>query len=265
MGPVMSSRPLIGVTTSEMRVAKSVEPTPQGEPPRKEMALGLAYLRAIEAAGGLPLVIPPMPSSGDQAAGRSAARHLPLGRAGSDPQHLRRRAACPSWGPPSRSSTASSWSWRARRTGGTCRSSRSAAGMQLLNVATGGTLIQHLPDVTDGTVEHRQPAPADQVTHVRGAGRRRASPPHVLGEARRRRELLPPPGHRPARPRPAGRRLVARRRGGGDRGARRATSCLGVQWHAECLVERPEQSAALRRAWSRRPSDTRRLPTALAA
>ena len=37
-----------------MRVATSVEPTPQGEPPRKEMALGLAYLRAIEAAGGLP-------------------------------------------------------------------------------------------------------------------------------------------------------------------------------------------------------------------
>ena len=37
--------------------------------------------------------------------------------------------------------------------------------MQVLNVATGGTLIQHLPDGTDGTVEHRQAAPGDQVTH----------------------------------------------------------------------------------------------------
>ena len=62
MGPVLSSRPLIGVTTSEMRVAKNVQPTPQGEPPQQEMALGLAYLRAVEAAGGLPLVIPPMPA-----------------------------------------------------------------------------------------------------------------------------------------------------------------------------------------------------------
>ncbi len=47
-------RPLIGVTTSEVRLADQVEQTPQGEPPRREMALGLTYLRAIEAAGGLP-------------------------------------------------------------------------------------------------------------------------------------------------------------------------------------------------------------------
>ncbi len=53
-------RPLIGVTTSEVRVATQVDPTPQGEPPRREMALGLTYLQAIEAAGGLPVVMPPL-------------------------------------------------------------------------------------------------------------------------------------------------------------------------------------------------------------
>jgi putative glutamine amidotransferase len=53
-------RPLIGVTTSEVRVAEAVEPTPQGEPPRREMALGLTYLKAIEAAGGIPVVMPPL-------------------------------------------------------------------------------------------------------------------------------------------------------------------------------------------------------------
>ena len=37
-------RPLIGVTTSEVRRAESTEPTPEGEPPRHEMALGLPYL-----------------------------------------------------------------------------------------------------------------------------------------------------------------------------------------------------------------------------
>ena len=42
------TRPLIGVTTSEVRDAKTVEPTPEGEPPRHEMALGLTYLKAIE-------------------------------------------------------------------------------------------------------------------------------------------------------------------------------------------------------------------------
>src|SRR5436309_205758 len=53
-------RPLIGVTTSEVRLAEQVQHTPQGEPPRREMALGLRYLQAIEEAGGLPVVIPPV-------------------------------------------------------------------------------------------------------------------------------------------------------------------------------------------------------------
>ena len=51
MGAELTSRPLIGVTTSEVRVAEAVEQTPEGEPPRREMALGLRYASAIEAAG----------------------------------------------------------------------------------------------------------------------------------------------------------------------------------------------------------------------
>ena len=54
------TRPLIGVTTSEVRFAERVEQTPQADPPRREMALGLTYLRAIEASGGLPVVMPPL-------------------------------------------------------------------------------------------------------------------------------------------------------------------------------------------------------------
>src|SRR5665809_45632 len=56
----MRERPLIGVTTSEVRRAETVESTPEGEPPRHEMALGLTYMRAIEWAGGIPVVIPPL-------------------------------------------------------------------------------------------------------------------------------------------------------------------------------------------------------------
>src|SRR6266480_299162 len=53
-------RPLIGVTTSEVRLEDQVRLTPHGEPARREMALGLTYLRAIERAGGIPVVIPPL-------------------------------------------------------------------------------------------------------------------------------------------------------------------------------------------------------------
>jgi len=41
--------PLIAVSTSEIRRSQTVAPTPRGEPPQHEMALGLKYLRAIEA------------------------------------------------------------------------------------------------------------------------------------------------------------------------------------------------------------------------
>ena len=53
-------RPLIAVTTSEMRGVGSHAQTPEGEPPTREMALGLSYPGSVEAAGGVPLVVPPM-------------------------------------------------------------------------------------------------------------------------------------------------------------------------------------------------------------
>src|SRR5688572_30735669 len=52
--------PLVGVTTSEVREAKDVSQTEEGEPPRHEMALGLTYMRTIELAGGVPVVLPPL-------------------------------------------------------------------------------------------------------------------------------------------------------------------------------------------------------------
>ena len=39
-------------------------------------------------------------------------------------------------------------------------------GCQALNVARGGTLHQHLPDVTDGSIDHRQTASGRETTHT---------------------------------------------------------------------------------------------------
>ncbi len=49
-------RPLIGVTTSELRPSGASTLRRQGEPPHAEMALGMTYLRAIERAGGVALI-----------------------------------------------------------------------------------------------------------------------------------------------------------------------------------------------------------------
>jgi hypothetical protein len=53
-------RPLIGVTTSEMREPHRTLPSADGDPPQREIALGMVYLRAIERAGGVPVVLPPV-------------------------------------------------------------------------------------------------------------------------------------------------------------------------------------------------------------
>jgi putative glutamine amidotransferase len=52
--------PLIGVTTSEVRRGDLATLRRHGEPPQHEMALGLTYMRAIELAGGVPVVLPPL-------------------------------------------------------------------------------------------------------------------------------------------------------------------------------------------------------------
>jgi putative glutamine amidotransferase len=54
------SRPLIGDTTSEVRLESRAEPLPEGDPPQRKMPLGMVYMRAVELAGGIPVVLPPL-------------------------------------------------------------------------------------------------------------------------------------------------------------------------------------------------------------
>jgi putative glutamine amidotransferase len=155
-------RPLIGVTTSEVR--RSDKPTDHGEPPQREMTLGLAYLRAIELAGGLPVVLPPL---GAEAIPSVLERFDGVCLSGGPDLHPGgyHRDPHPELGPV--------WPWldqfeielaraadsRGLPVLGICR------GAQALNVVRGGTLHQHLPDITDGSIDHRQTAPARRSTH----------------------------------------------------------------------------------------------------
>lgn len=235
----MGERPLIGVTTSEIRLAENVQQVPEGEPPRREMALGLTYLRAIEAAGGLPVVIPPL--------------ELPALR----PLLSRLSGLCLSGGPDLDPKTYGARNHRrlgpiepqldrfeialARRAYtanlpilGICR------GAQALNVAAGGTLRQHLPG-PPATLEHRQSEPPDLPTHrVRiQEGSLMAS---VLGD----HSCMVNSFHHQASKRIGrGLRAVAWSDDGVIEGleAPRRAFVLGVQWHAECLAVAPAQAA----------------------
>ena len=232
-------RPLIGVTTSEMRVAGQFSPTPEGEPVATEMALGLSYLKAIEAAGGLPVVIPPIPLEAiDGLLERFAGVCLsggpdlhPSGYGETEDPHLG-----PTWPELDRFELglAARADARAMPVLAVCR------GAQLLNVARGGTLIQHLPDRT-GSARHRQQQPGEEVTH-----RVRLDPEGMLASIVGVEELQVNSFHHQAVDRLGdGLRAIAwsdddvvEGLQAGDR-----DFLLGVQWHVECLVEHPEHAA----------------------
>lgn len=160
----MPTRPLIAVTTSELRRPEDIEPRSQGEPAKLEVALAQVYPDAIERAGGIPVIVPLLRPDGIEALlARVDGVCLPGGPDvepsvyGAEPH--------PELGPtePRVDQMELALLRAADRLSlpvlGICR------GMQVLNVARGGTLHQHLPEIVGDHVQHRQPDPGDIPTH----------------------------------------------------------------------------------------------------
>jgi len=235
--------PLIGVTTSEVRLEHRAEPLPEGDPPQREMALGMVYMRAVELAGGIPVVLPPL---GPEMIAPLLDRLSGICLSGGpdlDP-HGYGEGPDPHLGPTEPDldafelALAKVADQRRMPVLGICR------GCQALNVARGGTLHQHLADVTDGSIEHRQGARGRVPTHsVRIEPRSRLARTMGVSEA----EVNSFHHQSAAR---LGKRLKAVA-WSPDRVVEGIESSgpylyLGVQWHAESLVERPEHLALFR-------------------
>jgi putative glutamine amidotransferase len=228
--------PLIGIFTSERHAGHPGE-APSDVAPATHMRLGLTYLRAIEAAGGMPVVL--APDAPERAVGLverldglclaggpdldplhygAAERHALLGPTDFlvDDTELALLRAADEHGLPIL---------------GICR------GLQALNVARGGTLVQHVDD-------HRQDHDADAPLHpvrvapgsllarvcgTAGAGALEVNSFHHQAAGRLgdglRAVAWAPDGTVEAVEDP-GRPLV-----------------LGVQWHAESMIGRPQQLA----------------------
>jgi putative glutamine amidotransferase len=160
-----SERPLIAVTSSEMRDPPPHLRKPQADPARREMALGMPYLEALECSAALPVVVPPLREEAlDDLLERVDGLLLSGGpdidpAAYGQPPH---RCLGPT--EPRLDAFELALAQAADRRGmpvlAICR------GAQLLNVARGGTLIQHLPDVVGRAIEHRQREAADALTHA---------------------------------------------------------------------------------------------------
>jgi putative glutamine amidotransferase len=158
-------KPLIGISTAEMRLAARAHPLRESEPPRRELALGLSYPESLQRADAVPVVLPPAtPADAEAILDRLSGLCL-SGGPDLDPATYH-GGAHPMLGP---REPELDWfelalcrgAWKRRMPIlAICR------GAQVLNVARGGNLIQHVPDVTDGTVEHRQDVAGETASHA---------------------------------------------------------------------------------------------------
>lgn len=233
--PVPDPRPLIAVTTSEVRAGTAVTLTRHGEPRQVEMALGLKYLHAIESAGGIPVVLPPLqvdclepllervagvclsggPDLDPNAYGERSHAHLGPTESQLDTFELALAKAADARGLPILA---------------ICR------GMQLLNVARGGTLHQHLPDVVGERITHRQSEVGERPTHwVTLAASSRVS--RILVRQRTKVNSF---HHQAIATLGAGLAVTGRASDGTIECVEAVDRdfVVGVQWHAECLVDR---------------------------
>jgi putative glutamine amidotransferase len=241
-------RPLIGVTTSEVREPKRIQQTPESEPKVREMVLGLTYLRALEAAGAVPMVVPPLPEDAigsllDRLDGicLSGGPDLDPDTYGAEPH--------PELGPIEPDLD------RFELAVARCADKREipilaiCRGTQALNVARGGTLIQHLPE-SSPDFAHRQSAPGNETSHTIDveAGSRLAA---ALGdnEVEVRDELDVNSFHHQAIERLGeGLKVTARAPDGTVEAVEDPSRpfLIGVQWHAETLVHRTYEAALFR-------------------
>lgn len=237
---IAGARPLVAVTTSEVRGSSAVTPTPHGEPPGYEMVLGLKYLIAIEAAGGIPVVVPPLHAPAvapllDRCSGvlLSGGPDLDPADYGAGKHH--------ETGPfePVLDEFELALTRSADERGmpvlAICR------GLQLFNVARGGSLHQHLPDVVGDGIAHRQSESGAQTTHwVRIEPTSRLAA--VLGRQRTKVNSF---HHQAVEALGSGLVASAWAADGTLEGLEdpERDFALAVQWHAECLIGRPAQAA----------------------
>lgn len=243
-------RPLIGVTTSELRPSELATLQRDGVPPLPEMALGMTYLRAIDAAGGMPVVLPPV---GLEVVPELLARLDGVCLSGGpdiDPEAYGAPERHAELGPtePTLDAFELAVAHAADAAGlpllGICR------GAQAMNVARGGTLHQHLDDHRQATTSNLsahvvEVEPGTRLAEIAGAGALEVNSFHhqaveVLG---------------------AGLRIAARAPDGTVEAIedRSRDLFLGVQWHAETMAEHRALFAALVRAASESTARALRL------
>ncbi|MBA3867261.1 MAG: gamma-glutamyl-gamma-aminobutyrate hydrolase family protein [Solirubrobacterales bacterium] len=237
-----NERPLIGVTTSEVRAAERVTPTPEGEPSGREMSLGLTYLKSLEAAGALPLVMPPLNEEAIEPLLDRLDGICLSGGPDLDPESYG-AGAHPELGPTQPDLDRFELAVARRADAREMPILAICRGTQALNIVRGGALFQHLPEISE-EIPHRQQTPGDQTSHAV-----EIDPGSRLAEALEGSAVDVNSFHHQAIDRLGEGLVVSARAPDGTIEAVEDPSrpfLIGVQWHAETLVHRSYEAALFR-------------------
>jgi putative glutamine amidotransferase len=242
----LEHRPLIGVTTSEVRPKERVNPVPEGEPVGIEMALGITYLKAIEAAGGLPMVMPPLAAEAIEPLLDRLDGICLSGGPDIDPA-LYEAAPHPELGPIEPDLDRFELAVAARADAREMPILAICRGTQALNIVRGGGLHQHLPDLST-EFAHRQTVPSTEASHPVEVepGSQLAE---VVGATEIELDDVNSFHHQAIDRLGAGLRISARAPDGTVEAIEDPSRrfLIGVQWHAETLVHRAAEAELFRR------------------
>lgn len=237
-------RPVIGVSSSEIRVPEHLKQIPKGEPPHREICLGIPYLNSVQQVGAVPLIIAPMHRDTIEAVLDTLDAVCLSGGPDIDPSTYGDQPH-DKLGPTELATDsfeialAKAADARGMPIFAICR------GMQVLNVSRGGTLHQHIPDVFVGSdLEHRQSAlghhPSHEVEIESGTLLSR-----TLGTDTAEVNSF---HHQSVKDLGQGLRVSALSPDGIIEGVEAVDRdyVVGVQWHAESLTNREEHEALFR-------------------
>ena len=231
--------PLIGITTSEVNAGERGELVPYGEPAMPEMSLGLSYARAVQRAGGVPVVIPPVPV--ETVGSLLAQLHGVLLSGGPDIHPgAYGEEAHPELGPTWRELDIAELAIAGDAVAADIPLLGISRGAQALNIARGGTLFQHLPEKFGRELRHLEPGEGRTSVHqVRVEERTRLC--EALGGASSLE--VNSYHHQSASGLGRGVRAVAWAPDGVVEAIEvpDATFAIGVQWHAESMLDQPSQ------------------------
>jgi putative glutamine amidotransferase len=237
-------RPIIGVSSSEIRVPEHLKQIPKGEPPHREICLGIPYLNSVQQVGAVPLIVAPMHRDTIESILETVDAVCLSGGPDLDPSTYG-QAPHDKLGPTELATDAfeialaKAADRRSMPILAICR------GMQVLNVARGGTLYQHIPDVYgEEAGAHRQTELGHHPSHGVEIEAGTLLARTVGGTTAEVNSFH----HQSIEKLGSGLRISARSPEGIIEGveAKDRDFVVGVQWHAESLTNRDEHEALFR-------------------